>query len=70
MSPISLHEPLFATYAIAACLVILKAVAMSWLTVYRMMTGYTRQQMEVVIDNYFIYWYAAYKYHLRFRHAQ
>ena len=36
MSPISLHDPLFATYAIAACLVILKAAAMSWLTVYRM----------------------------------
>jgi len=31
------HDPLFATYAIAACLMILKAVAMSWLTVVRMM---------------------------------
>jgi glutathione S-transferase len=36
MDPISLRDPLFATYAIAASLVILKAVAMSWLTVYRM----------------------------------
>lgn len=37
MNTISLHDPLFATYAIAACLIILKAVSMSWLTVYRMM---------------------------------
>jgi len=34
---LSLQDPLFATYAIAACLMILKAVAMSWLTVVRMM---------------------------------
>jgi glutathione S-transferase len=34
---LSLHDPLFATYAIAASLMILKAVAMSWLTVVRMM---------------------------------
>jgi glutathione S-transferase len=33
----SLQDPLFATYAIAAALMILKAVGMSWLTVYRMM---------------------------------
>ena len=33
---LSLHDPLFATYAIAAALMILKAVAMSWLTVARM----------------------------------
>jgi len=32
-----LDDPLFATYAIAAALMILKAVAMSWLTVVRMM---------------------------------
>jgi glutathione S-transferase len=37
MATLDLHDPLFATYAIAACLVILKAVAMSWLTVVRMM---------------------------------
>ena len=37
MSPLSLHDPLLATYAIAAALMILKAVAMSWLTVARMM---------------------------------
>ena len=36
MSAVSLHDPLFATYAIAASLMILKAVSMSWLTVYRM----------------------------------
>ena len=30
-------DPVFATYAIAASLMILKAVAMSWLTVLRMM---------------------------------
>ena len=34
---ISLENPLIATYAIAAALMILKAVAMSWLTVVRMM---------------------------------
>jgi glutathione S-transferase len=37
MMTLDLHDPLFATYAIAACLMILKAVAMSWLTVVRMM---------------------------------
>lgn len=37
MATISLHDPLFATYAIAATLMILKVVSMSWLTVYRMM---------------------------------
>jgi glutathione S-transferase len=31
-----LQGPVFATYVIAACLMILKAVAMSWLTVVRM----------------------------------
>ncbi len=34
---LSLHDPLFATYAIAATLMILKAASMSWLTVARMM---------------------------------
>lgn len=33
----SLRDPLFATYAIAAMLMILKVIAMSWLTVIRMM---------------------------------
>jgi glutathione S-transferase len=37
MNTLSLHDPLFATYAIAATLMILKAVSMSWLTVVRMM---------------------------------
>lgn len=37
MTQISLQNPLFATYAIAATLMILKAVGMSWLTVARMM---------------------------------
>ena len=37
MTQISLQDPLFATYAIAATLMILKAVGMSWLTVVRMM---------------------------------
>ena len=36
MDRLSLDDPLFATYAIAASLMILKAVAMSWLTVWRM----------------------------------
>ncbi|APH71915.1 MAPEG family protein [Aquibium oceanicum] len=36
MDGISLQNPLMETYAIAACLMILKAVSMSWLTVWRM----------------------------------
>lgn len=38
MSALSYDDPLFATYVIAACLMILKAVGMSWLTVFRMMS--------------------------------
>lgn len=37
MIDLSLENPLFATYAVAASLMILKAVSMSWLTVARMM---------------------------------
>lgn len=37
MEALSLEDPLFSTYAIAAALMILKAVGMSWLTVVRMM---------------------------------
>ena len=37
MESIGLGNPVFATYAVAAALMILKAVAMSWLTVLRMM---------------------------------
>lgn len=37
MPELSLQNPVFATYVIAACLMIFKAVAMSWLTVVRMM---------------------------------
>jgi glutathione S-transferase len=37
MEKLSLADPLFATYAIAAALMILKAVGMSWLTVARML---------------------------------
>src|SRR5580704_5305646 len=37
MTVLSLHSPLFATYVIAATLMILKVVSMSWLTVVRMM---------------------------------
>ena len=37
MADLSLQNPLFATYVIAATLMILKAVSMSWLTVLRMM---------------------------------
>lgn len=37
MDQLSLQDPLFATYVIAATLMILKAVSMSWLTVARMM---------------------------------
>jgi glutathione S-transferase len=39
MDKLSLQNPLFATYVIAAALMILKAVSMSWLTVVRMMTA-------------------------------
>lgn len=37
MESLNLHDPLFGAYAIAASLMILKAVSMSWLTVVRMM---------------------------------
>ncbi len=37
MDKLSLQNPLFATYVIAATIMILKAVSMSWLTVVRMM---------------------------------
>ncbi len=37
MDKLSLADPVFATYVVAATLMILKAVAMSWLTVIRMM---------------------------------
>jgi len=37
MDKLSMHDPLFATYVVAATLMILKAVSMSWLTVVRMM---------------------------------
>ncbi|MBW6506707.1 MAG: MAPEG family protein [Rhodobacteraceae bacterium] len=37
MDRMSLQDPVFATYAIAAALMILKAASMSWLTVLRMM---------------------------------
>jgi glutathione S-transferase len=36
MDRLSLKDPVFATYAIAATIMILKAVSMSWLTVLRM----------------------------------
>lgn len=36
MDQLNLHNPVFATYAIAAALMILKACSMSWLTVIRM----------------------------------
>ena len=39
MNNLNLQDPLFATYAIAATLMILKAVSMSWLTVVRMMSA-------------------------------
>jgi glutathione S-transferase len=37
MDKLNLQNPLFATYTIAATIMILKAVGMSWLTVVRMM---------------------------------
>jgi glutathione S-transferase len=36
MDKLELHNPVFATYVIAATIMILKAVGMSWLTVVRM----------------------------------
>jgi len=36
MNRLSLNDPVFATYAIAASIMILKAISMSWLTVLRM----------------------------------
>ena len=37
MEVMSLHNPVFATYVLAASIMVLKAVSMSWLTVVRMM---------------------------------
>jgi ABC-type glycerol-3-phosphate transport system permease component len=37
LDKLNLHNPVFATYVIAATIMILKAVSMSWLTVVRMM---------------------------------
>lgn len=37
MNTLNLENPVFAAYAIAAAIMVLKVVAMSWLTVYRMM---------------------------------
>ena len=37
MDKLSLQNPVFATYVIAATIMILKVVSMSWLTVWRMM---------------------------------
>jgi glutathione S-transferase len=37
MDKLNLHDPLFATYVVAATLMILKATSMSWLTVARML---------------------------------
>ena len=37
MDKLTLQNPVFATYVIAATVMILKAVSMSWLTVFRMM---------------------------------
>ena len=37
MDKLSLQNPVFATYVIAATIMILKGVSMSWLTVFRMM---------------------------------
>jgi len=37
MDQFSLQNPVFTTYVIAACIMILKAISMSWLTVVRMM---------------------------------
>ncbi|MFI4935524.1 MAG: MAPEG family protein [Caulobacterales bacterium] len=37
MNQLDLHNPLLATYAIAATMMILKGVSMSWLTVVRML---------------------------------
>jgi glutathione S-transferase len=37
VNKLNLHDPLFATYVVAASLMILKATSMSWLTVARML---------------------------------
>ena len=36
MTTLSLHDPLFRVYAIAAAIMIIKMASMAWLTVYRM----------------------------------
>ena len=49
MDKLSLQNPVFATYVIAATIMILKAVCMSWLTVVRMMQvkGGFRSQEDI-----------------------
>src|SRR5206468_1984233 len=37
IDPLVLQNPVFATYALAASIMVLKAQAMAWLTVWRMM---------------------------------
>lgn len=39
MDQLNLANPVFATYAIAAAIMVIKGVAMSWLTVARMISG-------------------------------
>ena len=46
MDTLSLQNPLFATYVIAAAAMILKAASMSWLTVVRMLQVLTVQRVE------------------------
>jgi len=50
MDKLSLDNPLFATYVVAATLMILKVVAMAWLTVWRMThekAGFRRIRLRV-----------------------
>jgi len=45
MDLLSFKNPLFATYTIAATILILKVISMSWLTVYRMMCAHAGFRM-------------------------
>ena len=39
MSPFSMDNPVFVSYVIAACLMVLKILGQGWVTVYRMMSS-------------------------------
>ena len=52
MDKLSFDNPLFATYVIAATLLILKAAAMSWLVVFRMIRENGGWRIDDIINSF------------------